>query len=87
MSLESVDLLTDTGANTLSLSAADVLDMTENGLLTVLGDAQDTVNAGSDWTLSQVDDNGYQLYVQTVGPDVVGLLLGPGVQLDPQDGG
>ncbi len=87
VSLESIDLLSDTGANTLSLTAADVLDMTENGLLTVLGDAQDSVNAGSGWTLSQVDDNGYQLYVQTVGPDVVGLLLGPGVQLDPQDGG
>jgi Ca2+-binding RTX toxin-like protein len=87
VSLESVDLLTDTGANTLSLAAADVLDMTENGLLTVLGDAQDTVEAGSDWTLSQVDENGYQLYIQTVGQDVVGLLLGPDVHLDPQDGG
>jgi Ca2+-binding RTX toxin-like protein len=87
VSLESVDLLTDSGANTLSLAAADVLDMTENGLLTVLGDAQDTVKAGSDWTLSQVDEDGYQLYIQTVGPDVVGLLLGPDVHLDPQDGG
>ncbi len=87
VSLESVDLLTDTGANTLSLAAADVLDMTENGLLTILGDAQDTVKAGSDWTLSQVDENGYQLYIQTFGQDVVGLLLGPDVHLDPQDGG
>jgi hypothetical protein len=86
-SLESVDLLTDSGANTLSLSAADVLDMTENGLLTVLGDARDTVKAGADWTLSQADQYGHQLYVQAVGPDIVGLLLGPGVQLDPQDGG
>ena len=87
VNLESVDLLTDTGANTLSLAAADVLDMTENGLLTILGDAQDTVKAGSDWTLSQVDENGYQLYIQTFGQDVVGLLLGPDVHLDPQDGG
>ncbi len=86
-SLEAVDLLTDSGANTLSVSAADVLDMTENGLLTVLGDAQDTVKAGADWTLSQADQYGYQLYVQTVGPDIVGLLLGPDVQLDPQEGG
>lgn len=86
-SLEGVDLLTDTGANTLTLSAADVLDMTENGLLTVLGDVQDTVKVGADWTLSQVDQYGYQLYVQTDGLDVVGLLLGPDVRLDPQDGG
>ena len=87
VSLESVDLLTDTGANTLSLTAADVLDMTENGLLTILGDAQDTVKAGSDWTHSQAVENGYQLYIQTVGLEVVGLLLGPDVHLDPQDGG
>jgi hypothetical protein len=45
------------------------------------------VKAGSDWTLSQVDENGYQLYIQTVGQDVVGLLLSPDVHLDPQDGG
>lgn len=86
-SLESIDLLSDSGANSLSLTVADVLDMTDNGLLTVLGDAQDSVVSDSGWTLSQTDDKGYQLYIQMVGPDTVGLLLSPDVQFDPQDGG
>ena len=86
-SIETVDLLSDSGANSLSLTVADVLDMTDNGLLTVLGDAQDSVVADAGWTLSQTDDKGYQLYIQTVGPDTVGLLLGPDVRFDPQDGG
>ena len=87
VSLETVDLMTDSGANTLTLSAADVLDMTDNGLLTVLGDAQDTVKIGADWSHAHVDQDGYQLYVQAVGPDLVGLLLGPDLQIDPKDGG
>ena len=87
VSIETIDLLSDTGPNTLTLTAADVLDMTDNGLLTVLGDAQDKVSTEPGWTLCQVDENGYQLYIQTVGPDVAGLLLGPDVQLVPQDGG
>ena len=87
VSLETVDLMTDSGANTLTLSAADVLDMTDNGLLTVLGDAQDTVKVGADWSHAHVDQDGYHLYVQAVGPDLVGLLLGPDLQIDPKDGG
>jgi hypothetical protein len=34
-----------------------------------------------------VDQDGYHLYVQAVGPDLVGLLLGPDLQIDPKDGG
>ncbi len=86
-SLEVVDLMTDGGANTLTLTAADVFDMTDNGLLTVLGDAEDTVKAGPGWSLAQVDQHGYQLHVQAVGPDMVGLLLGPDVKFDQNDGG
>lgn len=87
-SIETIDLLSDAGANTLSLTVADVLDMTDNGLLAVLGDDRDRVIAEPGWTLCQVDDDGYRLYLHSVGPDdVAGLLLGPGVQFDPQDGG
>jgi Ca2+-binding RTX toxin-like protein len=88
VSIESVNLLSDPGANTLTLTAADVLDITDNGLLSVLGDGQDRVVSDPGWTLAQVDTNGFQLYVASVGLDeVAGLLLGPGVQFDPQDGG
>lgn len=86
-SIETIDLLSDAGPNTLTLTAADVLDMTDNGLLTVLGDAQDRVSTEPGWTFCQTDENGYRLYVQTVGLDVAGLLLGPDVQFVPQDGG
>jgi len=88
VSIESVNLMSDPGANTLTLTVADVLDITDNGLLSVLGDGQDRVVSEPGWTLAQVDTNGFQLYVASVGLDeVAGLLLGPGVQLDPQDGG
>ncbi len=60
--------------------------MTDNGLLTVHGDGQDAVVTDADWTLSQVDDNGFRLYVHNVGSDVVSLLLSPDIQY-PQDGG
>jgi Ca2+-binding RTX toxin-like protein len=87
-SIETVNLSSDAGPNTLTLTVADVLDMTDNGLLEVLGDDHDRVSADSGWILSRVDDSGYQLYLHSVGPaHVVGLLLGPDVQLDPQDGG
>jgi len=86
-SLETIDLMSDGGANTLSLTVADVLDMTDNGLLTVLGDAQDSVVADTGWTPSQNVADGYQLYIQTIGVDTVGLLLGTDVQFEPQDGG
>ena len=46
------------GANRLTLTAAGVLDMTNNGLLSVLGDAQDTVTVGSDWSLSHEEPFG-----------------------------
>lgn len=91
VSIECVDLLSDPSANTLSLSADDVLDMTDNGLLSVLGDDLDRVSTDDGWTLSRVEADGSQLYLHSVDlagvSDVVGLLLGPGVQLDPQDGG
>jgi hypothetical protein len=85
-SIETIDLASDSGANTLTLTAADVLDMTDNGLLTVLGDGRDAVVTEADWTLSQVDDNGFRLYVHNVGSDVVSLLLSPDIQY-PQGGG
>ena len=86
-SLETIDLFSDSGANSLSLTVADVLDMTDNGLLTVLGDAQDSVVADAGWTRSHADADGYQLYIQTVDLGTVGLLLGPDVNFESQDGG
>ena len=59
-SLEIVDLMSDSGANSLSLTVADVLDMTDTGLLTVLGDDQDTVISDSGWTHSHTDDAGFR---------------------------
>lgn len=87
VSLERIDLMSDSGANSLSLTVADVLDMTDAGLLTVLGDDQDSVIADSGWTHSQTDDDGFRLFTQSIGPDIVGLLLAPDVQFEPQDGG
>jgi Ca2+-binding RTX toxin-like protein len=80
-SIETVDLASDVGKNALTLSAQDVLNMTDGGLLTVLGDSNDVVAAGTGWNPPAVQDNGQLLYVQTLGQDVVGLLVDPGVQV------
>jgi len=75
--IETVDLLSDTGSNTLTISAQDVLDVTDNGnTLTVDGNASDTVSfadAGN-WG-APTAFGGYDMYTATVGPKTVTLLV------------
>ncbi len=80
-SIEAVDLASDGGKNVLTLSAQDVLNMTDAGLLVVLGDSDDVVVADSGWSLAGAQGNGQLLYVQTLGQEVVGLLVDPDVQV------
>ncbi len=62
--IEHIDLETDIGANTLTLSAADVVAISGSGSLAVLGDASDRVEAGSGWTDGGVDGAGLRTYYQ-----------------------
>ncbi len=80
---EQVDLATDAGANSLTLDAQDVLDMTDNSdLLTVLGDGADSVDAGTGWTYGGTDGSGNEIYTQVVGADLATLLIDPTITVN-----
>jgi VCBS repeat-containing protein len=69
------------GNSTLSLTAADVLNITDGShTLTVLGDVSDTVNAAGGWAPTGPDINGNNVYIQggatlVVDPNITVNLL------------
>jgi len=73
--IERIDLGVGVGANTLTLTAQDVVDATDAAAtLTVFGDASDTVDIGAGWT----DDGvvgGFHLYSQVVGIGTANLAI------------
>ncbi|MGQ0675050.1 MAG: calcium-binding protein [Rhodospirillales bacterium] len=64
--IEKVDLAASTGANTLTLTAQDVLNVSDTDTMTVLGTAADSVNAGSGWTDGGLDGQGNHVYTKSV---------------------
>ena len=81
--IEVIDLEADAGANALTLTALDVLDLSDTDTLTVLGDAGDSVNASAGWTDGGFDDSGNHVYTQMVGPSLATLLVDPDVSVNP----
>ncbi len=77
--IDEIDLEADTGANTVTLAAQDVLDMSDADTLTILGDGGDSVEAGSGWTDGGFDGNGNHIYTQDVSGDLATLLLDPDI--------
>ncbi len=77
--LEIVDLQSDA---TITLSAQDVLDATDNGnTLTVLGDAGDSLDAGDGWTYAGMG-GGNDIYTQAVGPKTATLVVDPDMSVN-----
>ena len=72
--IETVDLATDTGANSLVLTAQDVLDISDTDVVTVDGTGADSVNAGTGWTDGGVS-GGYHTYTKVIGADLATLLV------------
>lgn len=72
--IENVDLANDPGANTLTLTAQDVLNISDTNTVTVTGTAADTVSAGAGWVDGGVA-GGYHTYTQVVGPDTATLVV------------
>ena len=64
------DFASDAGANILTLSAADVIDMSGTNILTVDGDSGDSVQAGTGWTDGGIA-GGYHTYTQGLASLVV----------------
>ena len=78
--IETIDLQSDTGANNVTLSAQNVLDMTDNGnTLTITGDAGDSIEAGTGWADGGLDGDGNQIYTQDVSGRTVTLLVDPDI--------
>ncbi len=61
--IEVIDLESDAGANTVTLDAQDVLDMSDTNTVTITGDAGDSVEAGTGWTDGGIS-GGFHSYTQ-----------------------
>ncbi|NNE85879.1 MAG: hypothetical protein HKN28_18095, partial [Alphaproteobacteria bacterium] len=73
--IDHVDLASDAGANSLTVSYADVLAMTDNpDTLVIDGDALDSLDAGTGWTDGGVS-GGYHTYTQGSGPNAATLQV------------
>lgn len=78
--IETIDLQSDGGANTVTLSAQNVLDMTDNGnTLAITGDAGDHLEAGTGWTDGGFDGDGFHIYTQDIGGKTATLLVDPDI--------
>ncbi len=76
--IEIIDL-SKPGADTFTLSAQDVLDMSDSNTVTVTGGSPDTVEAGTGWADAGFDGSGNHIYTQDIGGTLATLLLDPDV--------
>ena len=83
--LERIDMEANAGANSLTLSAQDVLNISVSDVLTILGDTGDSLDAGTGWTDAGLDASGNQVYTQLVGAETVTLIVDPDITV--LDGG
>lgn len=67
--MEKIDLATDSAANTVTLTAADVLNVADptSHTLTITGDAADTANIGSGWSPPSAGSVGFVTYTHADG--------------------
>jgi hypothetical protein len=56
--IERIDLASDAGANSVTLTAQDVLDISDTDTVTILGDGIDSIAAGAGWTDGGFDKSG-----------------------------
>ena len=81
--IEVVDLQSDAGANTVTLTAQAVLDVTDNGdTLTIAGDGGDSLDASNGWSYGGVDGGGNHIYTQAVGPKTATLVVDPDIAVN-----
>ncbi len=77
LGIEQIDLEADAGANSVTLTAQDVLDISDTDTLTFIGDANDSLAAGKGWTDGGFDGNGNHIYTQSIGAFTATLLVDP----------
>ena len=78
--LEIVDLQSDDDVNILTLTAQDVLDVTDKtNTLTITGKAGDILIADNGWTDGGIDVGGNQIYTKVVGAFTATLVVDPDI--------
>ena len=70
-------------ASTTVLTASDLLDLSDTDELTILGDADDSLDAGAGWSEGGTSPAGLQVFTQDVGGMLATLLVEPDVQANP----
>ena len=80
--IEAVDM-SGGEASTTVLTTSDILDLSDTDDLTVLGDADDGLDAGAGWTDGGSNAAGLQVFAQDVGGTLATLLVEPDVQANP----
>jgi hypothetical protein len=71
------------GPSTTALTASDLLDLSDTGELMVLGDSDDSLDAGAVWNDAGIDAEGLQLLTQDVGGTMATLLIDLDMQVNP----
>jgi hypothetical protein len=80
--IERIDLATDAAANALTLSANDVISLSDTDVLTVTGGAADSVSAGTGWTDGGFDGAGNHVFTKLVGPTLATLIVNQDVTVN-----
>ena len=62
--IDEIDLASDASANAVTLTAQDVLDMSDGNSVTISGDVGDSVTADAGWTYAGMDAGGNDIYTQ-----------------------
>jgi Ca2+-binding RTX toxin-like protein len=81
--IERIDLAADAGANAVVLTAQDILDESDNDILTLLGGAGDSVNAGIGWSDGGLNGAGQHVYTKVVGAATATLILDAAIAANP----
>ena len=72
--LEKIDMEAGSGPNRLTLTAQDVLDLSDSDTLTVLGDTADNADVGAGWTDAGMA-GGFHTFTQVIGFDTATLII------------
>jgi hypothetical protein len=80
--IERIDLAADTGSNGATLSATDVIGLSDTDILTIAGTAADSVNAGTGWTDGGPDGAGNHVFTKLVGATLATLVVNEDVTVN-----
>jgi Ca2+-binding RTX toxin-like protein len=81
--IERIDLAADAASNNLTLTAADIVTLSDTDTLTISGDTGDSVDAGTGWTDGGFDGSGNHVFTKLVGATLATLVINQDVTVNP----